>query len=55
VLPENGFRYRAEIVGMLIDPDLSTDEDSAVAEAMRTYAANVERYVRASPSLLTRV
>jgi len=55
VLPENGFRYRAEIVGMLIDPDNSTDEDSAVAEAMRTYARNVERYVRASPSLLTRV
>lgn len=55
VLPENGFRYRLEIVGMLIDPDLSTNEDLAVAEAMRTYATNVERYVRASPSLLTRV
>ncbi|MEK7731350.1 MAG: hypothetical protein AAB363_05790, partial [Planctomycetota bacterium] len=55
VLPENGFRYRLEIVGILIDPDLSTNEDLAVAEAMRTYAMNVERYVRASPSLLTRV
>lgn len=55
VLPENGFRYRLEIVGMLIDPDVSTHEDLAVAEAMRTYATNVERYVRASPSLLTRV
>ena len=55
VLPENGFRYRLEIVGMLIDPDISTDEDVAVAAAMRTYATNVEKYVRASPSLLTRV
>jgi len=55
VLPENGFRYRAEIVGMLLDPDDSTDEDSAVARAMQTYATNVEKYVRASPSLLTRV
>lgn len=55
VLPENGFRYRLEIVEMLIDPDVSTEEDAAVAEAMRAYASNVERYVRASPSLLTRV
>lgn len=55
VLPGNGFRYRLEIVEMLIDPELSTNEDLAVAEAMRTYATNVERYVRASPSLLTRV
>ncbi len=55
VLPENGFHYRLEIVGMLIDPDLSTNEELAVAEAMRTYATNVERYVRESPSLLTRV
>ncbi len=55
VLPENGFRYRLEIVGILIDPEVSADEDSAVVEAMRTYATNVESYVRASPSLLTRV
>lgn len=55
VFPEKGFRYRADIVGTLIDPDNTKDEDSAVAEAMQTYAANVERYVRASPSLLTRV
>ena len=55
VLPGNGFRYRLEIVGVLIDPDLSTNEDLAVAEAMRMYATNVESYVRASPSLLTRV
>lgn len=55
VFPENGFRYRLEIVGMLIAPDVSTDEDAAVADAMRTYATHVERYVRASPSLLTRV
>jgi len=55
VMPENGFRYRAEIAGMLIDPDVSTDEDSAVAEAMKSYATNVESYVRAAPSLLTRV
>lgn len=55
VYPEKGFRYRAEIVGTLIDPDHAKDENLAVAEAMRMYAANVEKYVRASPSLLTRV
>ena len=54
VLPENGFRYRLEIVEMLMDPDLSRDEDEAVVAAMRTYATNVERYVGDSPSLLTR-
>jgi lauroyl/myristoyl acyltransferase len=54
VLPESGFRYRLEIVAMLMDPDLSRDEDETVAAAMRTYAANVERYVGDSPSLLTR-
>ncbi len=54
VRPEEGFRYRLEIVEMLIDPNEATEEDTAVAEAMRTYATNVEKYVRAAPSLLTR-
>lgn len=54
VLPEDGFRYRLEIVEMLMGPDLSGEEDEAVAAAMRTYATNVEKYVGDSPSLLTR-
>jgi len=55
IVHEVDFRYRLEIVGMLVDPKEVLDEDSAVAQAMRTYAANVEKYVRASPILLSRV
>lgn len=54
IVPEKDFRYRFAIVEMLVDPDKMTDEDTAVAHAMRAYAANIERYVRASPALLSR-
>ena len=54
VLPEPGFRYRLEVVEMLIDPDTASDESVAVGEAMRKYARNVEAFIAASPSLLTR-
>jgi len=55
ILPERGFHYRLQIVGMLADPEDVKDEAAAVGEAVRTYAANVERFVRASPSLLSRL
>ncbi len=55
VVPEKNFRYRLDIVGMLIDPDLVTDESAAVATAMRRYAANVEERVRAAPSIVSRL
>lgn len=55
VIPEKDFRYRLEFVEWLADPEQIEDESHAVAEAMKTYAANVERFVRASPSLLSRV
>lgn len=55
ILPEGDFRYRLEIVETLIDADKVEDEDAAVSRAMRRYAANVERYIRRYPSLVTRV
>lgn len=55
IVPEGGFRYRLEIVEMLVDPEKVRDEAAAVARAMHTYAANVERYLRAFPSLISRV
>jgi lauroyl/myristoyl acyltransferase len=55
ILPEPGFRYRLRIVGMLVDPDEVDDEAGAVSEAARAYAANVERHIRAAPSLLSRI
>lgn len=55
IVSEGGFRYRLDIVGMLVDPEQVDDEDKAVAEAMRAYTANVENRVRTSPSLISRV
>ena len=55
VVPEKAFRYRLEIVAALVDPDRVEDEEAVIAQAVRTYAANVEEYIRASPSLLSRI
>lgn len=55
IVPEKHFRYRLEVVKTLVDAEAVDDEDSAVAAAMAEYAANVERYLRATPSLLTRM
>jgi len=55
IIAEPGFRYRLEVVGELAGPEGAKDEESAVRDAMRTYAANVERYVRRYPSLVSRV
>ncbi|MCO6437679.1 MAG: hypothetical protein J5J06_11370 [Phycisphaerae bacterium] len=54
MISEPGFHYRLVLTESLIDPDRVEDEDAAVAEAMKTYAANVEAYVRATPALITR-
>jgi hypothetical protein len=40
---------------MLLDPLQVDDEDSAVARAVATYAANVERQILERPDLLTRI
>ncbi len=55
LISEPNFRYRFKIVDTLIDPDEVDDEAAAVARAIRTYAANVERYLRADPSQMSRI
>lgn len=55
VVPDRDFRYSLEIVDYLLRPDAAGDEDALVAEAMRLYATNVERFVRATPHLLSRI
>jgi lauroyl/myristoyl acyltransferase len=54
IVPEKDFRYRLDVVKMLIDPEVVGDEDAAVATAMADYADNVETHLRATPSLITR-
>ncbi len=55
VIPGEAFCYRLEVVEMLLDPVEVEDEAEAVSRAMRIYAANIEKYTRASPSLISRV
>lgn len=55
VIPERDFRYRLEFVADLFGHDPGQDEDAAVSGAMLAYAANVERVVRETPSLLSRL
>jgi lauroyl/myristoyl acyltransferase len=55
IVPEKYFRYRLDIVMMLIDPETVDNEDAAVTTAMADYAANVETHLRATPSLITRI
>lgn len=52
---EPGFRYRIDFVGPLVDPTVDHDEDSTVTAMMRTYAANIEKNVRSTPSLMTKL
>ena len=56
ILPEPDFHYRLEIVDLLIDADeaKAENEDETVSRAMMCYAANIERYIRRFPSLVTR-
>jgi len=55
IVSERDFQYRFDIVETLIDPDEVTNEDEAVGRAMHAYAANVEKYIRSSPTLLSRM
>lgn len=55
VIPEKGFRYQLDIVEVLVDPEHVDDEAAAITQALRTYARNVEKHVRMSPNLLTRI
>lgn len=47
--------YHLDIVGVLLDPREVENEDQAVRDAMQTYVAAVEKRVRESPSLLSRI
>ena len=53
--PMGNFRYHLDIVETLAEPGEVCDEDATVAQAIKTYAANVEKYVRQAPSLMSRI
>jgi len=55
VTPDRRYGYRFEIVERLFDPESGETEEEAVSRAMRLYAANVERYLRETPSLISRI
>ena len=55
IVAKSRFRYHLDIVATLIDPETVTDEDAAVSEAMRAYAANIETHLRATPTLITKI
>jgi KDO2-lipid IV(A) lauroyltransferase len=55
LVPERDFRYRLEIVGVLIPAGGAGEEDATVSRAMRQYAECVERFVRKSPHLMSRI
>jgi lauroyl/myristoyl acyltransferase len=55
ILARDDFRYEVHFVDTLVDPDDVSDEDESVRRALETYARNVERYVRAYPSQMTRL
>ena len=55
IISESGFRYRFEIAETILDPADAVDEESAVRKAISAYAANIEKYVRQTPSLVTRM
>ncbi len=55
VVHESHFRYRFELIGMLIDPETVEDEETAVQKAAQTYAHHLEAKLKARPSLITRI
>jgi len=55
IVPGPGFRYCLDIVEQLIPPGDVADEDATIAQALQTYATNVERHIRAHPELMTRI
>jgi lauroyl/myristoyl acyltransferase len=55
LIAEKNFRYRMDVVGLLIDPDAVADESETVAAAMQTYATNVEAQLRRNPATVSRI
>ena len=55
VVPESHFRYRFELVGMLIDPENLEDEEAAISQAVQAYAQHLEARLKKHPSLITRI
>jgi len=55
IVPSRDFRYRLEIVETLFESDRPAGEDEMVGDAMRRYAANVERFLRTMPHLMSRL
>lgn len=55
VEPLGGFRYELVVAGRLIDPDQVTDEEAAIDQAVRAYAATLEDTLKRRPSLLSRL
>lgn len=52
---DNSGHYYFDIVHVLLDPRVVANKDQAVHDAMQTYAATIEKRLRESPSLLTRI
>lgn len=55
IVPEKNFRYRFEIIEMLLDPAETRNDATAISIALKRYAANVERRAMERPYLVTRV
>lgn len=62
IIPGSGFRYHLELINLVSDPGGAgsdpgdvDDEEAVVATTLATYAATVERQVRARPSLISRI
>lgn len=54
VLSEPGFHYRVKLIGPLVPPERNGETPEVIAEAMRTYAANIEAYSRQYPAHISR-
>jgi len=55
IIPEKNFRYTLDFVTVLVDPTEAGNDEAAVSRAMGVYAANVEKYLKEMPSLMTRL
>lgn len=55
IIPDGQLGYRLDFLDLQSDPNDIVDEETTVAATIRTYAANVERYVRESPWLVSRI
>jgi lauroyl/myristoyl acyltransferase len=55
LIPEPGFRYRAEFVELPLDQDGAAGEEEAVRDAAHLYARRLEEYLRKYPHLVSRI